>query len=235
MRKARLRYFGKLSFEFILIFISVLLAFSLSNWRQNKDEQISQSKILSEIKNGLKADEIDFSANIQAYNTSIKSIKTFRNWTIGEEIKQDSIGLHYLILFRSFSPIMNKSGYESLKNSNLKIIKNDSLRSQVIELYEYHYKIIELLENEAEEFQDFKNFYKRFNSILLPYMNFDERGNLITLRSAKNLSDIQKNELLSYLWRMELARNFKLHRYNGVMENLKKVEKNIETEQKGDR
>ncbi|HTO14640.1 MAG TPA: hypothetical protein VLZ83_02670 [Edaphocola sp.] len=235
MSKKRFKYLGRFTFEFIIIFISVILAFSLSNWKQNKDEQISQRKILFEIGNGLNIDKKDFEANIESYNTSFHSIKTFRNWINGTEISPDSIGLYYLVLFRSFSPIINKTGYESLKNTNLKTIKNDSLRTQIIELYEYHYKIIELLENEAEEFQDFKNYFKRFNSILLQYMVFDDKGNLTELLPARNIEKEKKNEILSYLWRMELERNFKLFRYDGVLEHLNLVKTSIEKELENDR
>lgn len=207
------------------------MAFSLTNWRENKNEQISQNKILAEIKNGLSIDKKDFEANINGYKTSVRGIEIFRNWANGNVINQDSIGLYYISIFRNFSPIINKTGYESLKNTNLKIIENDSLRTEIIELYEYHYKIIELLEN-ADEFQDFKNYFSDFNSILLPYLVFDDRGNLVEILAAKDLSKEDKNKILSYLWRMEIAKNFKLLRYDGVLKHLHKVESDIEKELK---
>src|SRR5699024_12624330 len=82
--------------------------------------------------------------------------------------------------------------------------------------------------NETKEFQNFKNFYKRFNSILLPYMVFDDKGNLTELLPAQNIEKEKKNEILSYLWRMELERNFKLYRYDGILEHLNKVKSDIE-------
>src|SRR5699024_11596755 len=110
-------------------------------------------------RNGLNIDEKDFKGNIEAYNTSINGIKTFRNWIKGAAISQDSIGLYYLVLFRNFSPIINKTGYESLKNANLKTIENDSLRTQIIEIYDYQYKLIYYLEINAESLFVFYIFY----------------------------------------------------------------------------
>ena len=54
----------KYSTEFALIFISVILAFALTEWSSNRGEKISENKILSEIKNGINSDYKDFESNL---------------------------------------------------------------------------------------------------------------------------------------------------------------------------
>ncbi|WP_347218567.1 hypothetical protein [Chryseobacterium sp.] len=203
--------------DFALIFISVILAFALTEWSANQGEKVSQSKILTEIHNGLQSDIKDFKANVSNHKISIRGVQIFRNWTSGKPVPQDSIAFYYYGLFRNYTPIINKTGYESLKANNLKTITNDSLRFTIISLYDYSYQIIEKLENSNSEMQDFSNYFKATNDIISPNLIFDEKGNIKGLQSANKLSGNQKKELMSYFWRMEINKKFKVIRYNEVI------------------
>jgi hypothetical protein len=67
------------------------------------------------------------------------------------------------------------------------------------------------------------------NKILTPYMVFDDAGDLKTFEKA-NLSANQKNELLSYLWRMEKTKNFKIRRYSEIITEITELNKSITSE-----
>ncbi|UHO38875.1 hypothetical protein H5J24_01425 [Chryseobacterium capnotolerans] len=220
--------------DFVLIFISVILAFILTEWSANQGEKVSQSKILTEIHNGLQSDTKDFKANRDNHKISIRGVQVFRNWTSGKPVPQDSIALYYYALFRNYTPIINKTGYESLKANNLKTITNDSLRFGIISLYDYHYQIIEKLENSNSEMQDFTNYFKATNDIIHPYLIFDEKGNTKGLQLTHKLSENQKKELMSYFWRMELNKKFKVMRYNEVIKKQNELQKSISEELKKD-
>ena len=118
----------KYSTEFALIFISVILAFALTEWSSNRGEKISETKILSEIKNGINLDYKDFESNLKMHKISKAGVRELRKWVNNEEINNDSIPVYYYLVFRNYSPIINKTGYESLKETSLKTISNDSLR-----------------------------------------------------------------------------------------------------------
>lgn len=220
--------------DFALIFISVILAFGLTEWSSNKGEKISENKLLIEIKNGIDSDLKDFEANLKMHKLSKDGVRALRNWTNNNPVNQDSLNFYYYIIFRNYSPIINKTGYESLKQINLKIISNDSLRFQIIKLYDFHYNILEQLENKNEEMQDFKTYFSPINSILTPYMIFDDKGNLKTFKKA-DFTVNQKKELLSYLWRMELTKKFKIIRYSEVIKEIGSLNKSITKEIKNDR
>ncbi len=205
------------SSDFALTFISVFIAFSLSKWSSDKSDNLSETKILSEIKNGINTDTKDLESNVANYKTCLRATSVIRYWLDKQAIPQDSVGLYYYVLFRNFSPVINKTAYESLKASNLKTITNDSLRFQIITLYDFHYKIIEKLEDNIEETQDFKNFFAPTNNILYPFMVFNENGKLTRLNAANGISENQKKEIFSYLWRIERNRKFKLQRYDSVL------------------
>lgn len=230
-----LPFFRKHFLEFAMIFISVILAFALTEWSSNKNEKLSQKTILTEIRNGLQSDVKDLQANLDNHKYSIRGVRVFRNWTFDKQIPQDSIAFYYYGLFRNYTPIINKTGYESLKSSGLKTINNDSLRFKIITLYDFHYKIIEKLEDSHAEMQDFQNYFKPTNDIIHSNLIFDDKGNIMGIQPSANISKNDKKALLSYFWRMELNKKFKVMRYNGVIEKLKELEKNIDVEIKNDR
>jgi hypothetical protein len=223
--------FKKYFSEFALIFISVLLAFGLTEWSTTQGEKLSESKILSEIKNGIETDSEDFESNLKMHKISMSAVRAFRNWANNLPLTQDSLRLQYFLLYRNYSPIINKTGYESLKETSLKVITNDSLRFQIIKLYEYYYNILDQLDNKNEEMQDFKVYFSSINKILTPYMIFDVKGNLTGFKKA-TLAGMEKKELLSYLWRMELTKSFKIKRYDEVINEIAKLNHSITNELK---
>lgn len=225
----------KYVFEFLSIFIAVVSAFALANWNDNRNSRDSEQKILVEIMNSLQIDFKDFQNNIEGNKLSLIADSVFRGLLNGEEISQGSIALNYTLLFRDYIPIVNKSAYESLKANNLKTVTNDSLRIQIISLYDYYYSIIEKLEYEVPEMKSYKNYFPRTNTILYPYMVFDQEGELTEFTGLNNLTVNERKEILSYLWRIRSNRKFKLGRYDSIIREMKKLELNVEKELKKER
>lgn len=223
MRNKKLK---KYIFEFLSIFIAVVSAFALTNWNDNRNDRHSEQKILTEIKNGIGLDQKDFKGNITGHNLSLRSNHMFRELLKGNTISQDSISFFYKTLFRDYSPIINASGYESLKEAGLKTITNDTLRFQIISLYDYNYSIIEILDN-VQEMRSFENYFASVNALLHPYMEFDDKGNLIKIDNPKDLNDIERKEILSYLWRLESNRSYKVAKYTSIMKVMQNVKHNI--------
>lgn len=201
-------------FEFLSIFIGVSLAFAMSNWGENRRDAIAETKILTEIKNGLKLDLQDVEENIKGHKKGIETCNYFRKLVKGQEVVTDSAAFQYFYLLRDFISIQNKSGYESLKSRGLGLIKNDSLRFEIISLYDFYYEVIEKLEEDYGEMQFNNNYYLEINSLLAEYMDFDEKGDLIRINPPKNLSQIEQKKLLSYLWRIEGNRKYILRYYD---------------------
>lgn len=227
------RKWKKYTFDFLSIFIAVVSAFALTNWGDNRDNRNSEQKILTEIKNGIGIDKQDFKGNIIGHNLSLRANNVFRDLLKGKEISQDSIGLFYTSLFRDYTAVINRSGYESLKETGLKTVTNDSLRFQIISLYDYYYGIINILDK-VNEMQSFENYFASVNKLLLPYMEFDNNGSLIKIIYPKELDAIQQNEILSYLWRLENNRKYKLGKYKSIIQIMDKVKSNIDNEIKND-
>jgi len=207
--------------EIALVMIGILLALQVNNWNDAKNSKISEQKILSEIRNGIWRDLSDFEGNVYSNKKAINAGEYFINYISKNEVSLDSLNFYYPSLFGDYSPVINKSGYESLKSSGLKTISDDSLRFQIVELYDYYYTIIE--NNTAEQAEElaFAN-YSGLIKKLLPFMEFDNTGQIIS--ASKPLLDIHdQKELISYLQLVKNRREIVLKRYKKVIENMKKL------------
>lgn len=220
----------KYTLEFFSIFIAVISAFALNNWNDNRRDSQSEEKILKEIKNGLLLDLKDIATNKSGHEYGINTCEKFRKLINNEAVDQSSILRDYTILVRDFTSIMNMSGYESLKSKGLEIVKNDSLRFQIISLYDFEYQIIDKLEEGATEMQSFENYFKPINDILYPFMEYDENGRFNGFSKNMKLTELEKKEILSYLWRIERNRSYKMIKYKDIEEKIELLVDNIDKE-----
>jgi len=126
----------KFGFEFLSIFIGVFAAFALDSWNETRKDKYVEIKILSEINNGLKQDVKDIMLNMEGHQQGIEATTFFQKAILSLPINHDSTNVYYFRLFRDFISTQNSSGYQTLKSKGLEIIDNDSLRSQILSLYE---------------------------------------------------------------------------------------------------
>ncbi|MFT5183979.1 MAG: hypothetical protein ACI84C_001107, partial [Flavobacteriales bacterium] len=106
-------------------------------WNDNRKDNNADTKILDEISNGLAKYLDDITLNIRGHKEGVVGFKYWRKVINNTESSQDSVLINYLNLTRDFVSIQNKAGYETLKSKGLELIKNDSLRLEIISLYEY--------------------------------------------------------------------------------------------------
>ena len=53
IKRQKVTNWKRFGFESLSIFIAVVAAFALDNWNENRKEQLAESKILTEVYNGL--------------------------------------------------------------------------------------------------------------------------------------------------------------------------------------
>ena len=142
------KYFVFAIGEMLLIIIGIIVALQIDNWREYQKERKSERQVLSEIRDNLKYDLMDFEDNIthlQNINTSSKSLLRVINDDTPYNV---SFGyfFSYLSGFPHFSCKTN--GYSLLQSKGLEIILNDTLRKYITDLYEDYYQYILTLEKE---------------------------------------------------------------------------------------
>ena len=218
----------KLGFEFLSIFIAVTSAFALNNWNENRRDRQAASKILAEISNGLKKDIDDIRINKNGHKDGMRACNFWRSVIRNDTPNLDSLLHHYIDLTRDYISIQNASGYESLKSRGLELIEDDSLRFEIITLYEYDYNILKKFEEEYHEMQYQENYFEEINKRIAPNFKFDKRGNIVGIDLPLKISEAEQHILLSYLWKIQGNRNFIIQFYTQTEEKLIELRKKIE-------
>ena len=227
--------FKKYFSEFALIFISVILAFALTEWSNNQGKKISEEKIFLEILNGLKKDSIDLTGNIDAHKNGIKACKYWRKVITDNKADKDSLIGYYFLLTRNVISIQNISGYETLKSKGLETIKNNSLRAKIINLYEFDYQVMKKFEEDYKENQFFDNYFFQINEKIAPNLKFDSNGNIYDINLPLTITNSEKNILLSYLWKIQMSRIEREYAGKSLKKKINTLYKEIDKEIKNDR
>ncbi|QAA80867.1 hypothetical protein EI546_03590 [Aequorivita sp. H23M31] len=230
MKRIRIGNWRKQGFEFLLIFIAVISAFALNNWNENRKTEDSENKILTAIANGLEKDIDDIRSNKRGHKKGISACVYFRKLLTNQEVNPDSLLVQYENLTRTFISIQNVAGYETLKSQGLGLVSDDSLRLQIISLYEYDFNALRKLEEEYSELQFQKNYFNEINTVLAPNFEFDENGKPSGIALPLEISENQKKILLVYLSKIEENRNFILTFYSDIETKIESVRKNITKE-----
>ena len=220
---------GRWVFESISIFFAVISAFALNNWNDNRRDAHAESKILTEINNGLSKDLQDLKLNVKGHHICIRACKIWNQILVTGSYTGDSLQEHFLNLTRDFINVQNIAGYTTLKSRGLELISNDKLRQEIISLYEYDYNTLRKFEEEYNEMQFQKNYFSTINQILAPHLEFSKAGMLTGMKNDFVITDAERNILRSILLKIFTNRLFVLQYYKQLEYRLKHLQNSIET------
>lgn len=228
--KAQNKSLASFGLEFISIFIAVFSAFMLNNWNENRKSDQAGEKILTEMVNGLELDLIDLKNNIHGHKAGYRAVDYWRKAILNKPVPEDSCVMALYSITRDFVCNQNVSAYESLKSRGLEFIKNDSLRYQIIRLYEFDYNVLQKLEEEYYEMQFHENYFAWFCEVLAPFLEFNEYGFNNKLNTPVTLSEQDKKQFLMALFRIEQNRLWIAGYYNDIMKKVENLIEHIESE-----
>lgn len=217
-------------FEFLSIFIAVVSAFALNNWNENRRDAKSENKILTEIANGLEKDLDDIQTNKDGHEFGIAACNYLRKALTDADVDTDSLMNYYFHLTRDYISVQNTAGYQTLKSKGMELISNDSLRLQIISLYEYDYNTLRKFEEEYYEMQFQANYFKDINQFIAPNFQFDSNQKMTGINLPLVVSPTDKKILLLYLWKIQANRRFILHFYSEIETRINQVHELIESE-----
>lgn len=135
------KYFKYAFGEIVLVVLGILIALQINNWNQHRLDKEFEITMLKEIKSSLESDMemnngfVNFNVKtidegIQELLTMIASNKSYPDSVLLNAYNKMSIGTAYSY---------NSGGYEALKSIGLDKITNDSLRQELIFIYEVEF------------------------------------------------------------------------------------------------
>lgn len=153
----------KYLFEIVGIILGILIAYNLDEWsgaRKNKKKEI---QILKEFKRGLSGDLAEMHGYISAHEYSILSGKVILNVIKDNLPYHDSLDVYFAHTHTFSTFTGNVSPIEQLKNTDLAIVSNDTLRLKIMGMYDEVYNRIRKVEvaitRDYEQLRDFDRLY----------------------------------------------------------------------------
>lgn len=149
--------------EIVVVIVGILIAYNLEQWRDTRNNKKREIEILKEFKRGLSADLAEMHVYILSHEHSIRSSKIILKVIKDNLPYHDSLDAYfaYTHAFSTFTG--NVSPIEQLKNSDLAIVSNDTLRLKISGMYDEAYTRIRLVEiaikRDYEQLRDFDRLY----------------------------------------------------------------------------
>ena len=208
------KYFLYVVGEILLIIIGILIALSVAEWNNNRNDRDYEKSVLTKINN-------DLEREIGSLNQTLSLISDRMNKLVildslfNEEMPSYSNSMDTLfgasLIFFTFS--IEKSQYQNLKSIGLNIIRSDSLRDQLATVYEKGNFLIEK-RSQIEE--------KLYLEITLPYhlANFKDYRSLRTatpINYDKLWNDPYYNNMINH---RVAALNMCYNNFSGVKSNM---------------
>jgi len=135
--------------EAIVIIASIIGAFALENYEGNIVRRNEEIEILKGCKTELQADLKEIELNMFELRLSQKSLNILINALKSDQSYHDSLAAHFNYMFLPMHFVHSTSTFETLRSKGLDIISNDTLRSQLISLYDSQYEFF--IQGETEE------------------------------------------------------------------------------------
>ena len=144
------KYFKYAIGEIILVVIGILIALQINNWNENRKLQNEELKLLIDIKSNLNTtlesfvlDTILNLKDLQQYN----KIENYINQDLPYTNELDSA---FGVLTFWSSPYITSTAYNTLHAKGLDLIKNETLKNSIVNIYESTFKSLALDYDKSE-------------------------------------------------------------------------------------
>lgn len=137
--------------EIILVVIGILIALQINTWNSAHIQRGDERKILIELKKGLALDQQSMALELAICEAAVEKMKRLQ-FLLEDKDYAYTIGLDSLFgqVYGIRKIFLNKAFYEDLKSSGLRIIDNDDIRLQIVQLFEDNYTELYDIFNFAE-------------------------------------------------------------------------------------
>jgi hypothetical protein len=209
--------------EIVLVVIGILIALQINNWNEARKNRDLEIKTLSELEASFEKDLNDIEYNLQLHNRGLIACKKLL-MAIEENIPYHDSLDQYFGQFSNVSVFINSTGaYETLKSRGIDIIRNDTLRRQIIDMHDitYHYMIVNQNEFDLSDLRENKQF-------MLEHMTEWKFFESAKPKDYKWL--LRKQFFRNRLEYTSQVREISVRVYHNAAENCKRVIANIKSE-----
>ncbi len=173
--------------EIVLVVVGILIALSINTWNEeNKARRIEQD-MLNEIKLSLVRDLEDLEMNLQIHNQILRSQDILVEWLENDKVFVDSLSYHFARVNHQTEFISNEGAFETLKSIGLRSLSNDSIRIDLLRIYDLRYKM----------YREFQNYYRSNLDHIIKNVNpkyFEFTEDITVLQTGKGDLELKWND-----------------------------------------
>ena len=114
--------------EFFVIIISIISAFMLDNWHNQRQEYRKETLTLIDISDALSFDLFDLRGNMAGHEAGIRGAEIVKAFLDDSLAYHDSLGVHFSNIVQEYIFLNENSAYESYKSYGTDLIINQDLR-----------------------------------------------------------------------------------------------------------
>ena len=135
----------KYGFETMAVVVGILVAFALDNWNEDRKLQNDELKLLVDIQSNLKATIESSIADTMSHTKDIRFYSMIEDYVKKDLPYSEELDSCFGRLRIWRSPYTTSAAYKTLQSKGLELIKNESLKNDIVHMYEVTY--VELSED----------------------------------------------------------------------------------------
>lgn len=213
--------------ELLVVVFGVFLGFMANNYTSNLQEKDYINATIKQMYLSLENDISDAQVNLNGHNRGLNAIPYFFKIAKGEPVNVDSFEIYHHRLTRTFISVQNTSQFETIRSKGFNVIKNDSLRRQMIKLYDFEYEVLEKIEEKYQESQLFAYDYLPIINLLDKSLVFGNDLKLVKIQTPLNITQEERSQLILILKRMHTTRVFNIGIYRDAIKKMEELRAHI--------
>jgi hypothetical protein len=213
--------------EIILIVIGILIALSINNANDSKNQRQKELTLLIEMRQNLQTDIKDLDFNIQGSAKRIQANEIILKALQERVPMHDSLKPYYGNIIGNFQLSSNTAAWENLKSVGLDLVSNDSIRNSISNLYTVKYTYLDNVTKGVDDGHQWNTLYPQF----LDLINIEQFW--VSAEPVSHVALMDNRKFQETLKMNLFIRNFMLKQYktvhNDVNSLLAQIERHILT------
>ncbi len=208
--------------EIFLIVMGILIALQLNEWKEKRNNLRTEIKILSEIREDLRNTELDFTEGIEFDGEVIKYKQVIIDVIDNDILWNDSLQTYFTYFNWWHTYTINSTAYHSLENWGINNISSDSLKRQIVYVFQ---TCVTNLENAVRN-EDGVRLGKYQDLLALTF----DWSDIYALKPFDYEEFLKNEELSAYLKSFKMFTIITLNIKKEILEDIKSLRQNLITE-----
>lgn len=174
------KYFKYAIGEIILVVFGILIALSINNWNEQRKTDELELKLLFELKASIIESKKELTYSYDENKLTVQRFEFILSHLKSDLPESKAIDSCFYQIPFWVSPFVNYTAYESLKTKGLDIIKNETIKNGIVNLYDTQfarlineYDKVEWINYETWTAPNFLNYFHKTDSYSNTYTSKD--------------------------------------------------------------